>query len=128
MGNLEFPVLLYQSEDVDGSTGGERDPVDGRACASCLRRGYVSLSETMRRVCRRTNVDDNFSWHFNHFVDLGLAVVDISPRAWDGYSVLDTYSHLCDHVQYPFIPLHILLPRFFGESKGLWQCLMFIIF
>ena len=47
VGNLEFPILLYESKDIDRSAGGERDAVDSRACPCCLRRDYMSSSEAI---------------------------------------------------------------------------------
>lgn len=46
MGNFEFPILLYESEDIDRSAGGERDAVNGSTCACCLVcRDYMSSSK-----------------------------------------------------------------------------------
>jgi len=48
LGDLEFPVLLDEREDVDSFIG-ERDAVDGRTYVRRLCRSYLSLSEVTWR-------------------------------------------------------------------------------
>jgi hypothetical protein len=60
---------------------------------------------------RRTNVEDDLSWGFNHFVNNKLGVVDINPRA--SSTVLDTYLDLCDK-EMVSEPLEVVLLCFIG--------------
>jgi hypothetical protein len=85
----------------------------GHVIVNCIMVGVsftVWYNATMVR-CRRTNVEDDLSWGFNHFVNNKLGVVDISPRA--SSTVLDTYLDLGDK-EMVSEPLEVVLLCFIG--------------
>jgi hypothetical protein len=46
----------------------------------CIMVRVTALDVVMAR-CRRTNVEDDLSWGFDHFVNMELGVTDVSLQA-----------------------------------------------
>ena len=96
----------------------------GHVIVNCIMVSATVWYNTMMVRCRRTNVEDDLSWGFDHFVNNELGVVDVSPRA--SSAVLDTYLDFGDKEMLSE-PLEVVLLCFIGVD-GLGERLMFIMF
>ena len=69
--DLNLPVLFDERADTD-SIVLVRGTVDEREYGCALRRGEILLWSVAMIFYRGTNMDDNFPWCFNHFMNSNL--------------------------------------------------------
>lgn len=77
--DLEFPILLDERDDA-GSLILNCGTIGSGARHSSLRNGYMSYYEdTVAGLCRKTNVENDFSRRLNRLVDIGLGITNVNP-------------------------------------------------